>query len=140
MPKGDRMFHVIVRGGVLLGGGTVLLAAGCGSSTETAADAQAPIIEAGPSFPHEGADAGPPLEAGQDVTVGFPHEGADAGPPLEAGQDVTVGFPHEGADAGPPLEAGQDVYDAFPHEDAEGGLPIDAGKDVFPQEGADANP
>jgi hypothetical protein len=113
MPTVDRMFRVIVAGGIALTATTPGLVAGCGGSTTT------PTSDAGhgaDAFPAEGpapqADAFP-QETGQQLDA-FPQEGVDARV-VDAGGDADV-FPQEG----PNVEAGfVDANDAgFPQETA----------------------
>jgi len=130
MPTIDRMFRVIVAGGIALSATAPGLVAGCGGSVSTVAN------DAGPDrFPVEGPvrqDAGSLPETGQGD--GFPQEGP---PPFEAGVDAPVldaagdedGFPHEG----PNIEAG-----FFDTSQPETGLDNDASAapDGFPHETA----
>ena len=118
MPASERMFQVIVLGGLALTAGTALSTGGCGN-TQTA-------------FPHEGAADAAPSDAGQDVLVASPQEDAS-----DAGQDA--GFPHEGADSAP-YDAGQFVPDASPQEGgSDAAAPSDAGQDA-PDALPDAGP
>jgi hypothetical protein len=131
MPPPDRMFHVIVAGGIALVALPSAAAAGCGGAVSTTSDGGSP----GDGFPAEGPaqfdafpqeTAPPPLEAGADAKAdaiadagfdadAFPHEG----PNLEAGFFDTW-IPDAGlADA--TAEAGGDaagVPDGFPQETA----------------------
>ena len=119
MPTVDRMFRVIVAGGVALAATTSGLVAGCGGSVSTTASDAGPGADA---FPTEGPalpDAFP-QETAQEVDA-FPLEGA---PPLDSGFDARVvdaggdedAFPQEG----PNVDAA--FFDAsdggFPHETA----------------------
>lgn len=127
----DRMFQVIVIGGMTLAGVAVLSAAGCDNNSagtdagafpnEGAPDAYGLPVDAGPdAFPIEGDDAGqlpdavqypgPPLDAGPDADA-FPSEGPDtSAPPLDAGLDVHA-LPDEGPETAPP-DAAQDAHDS----------------------------
>jgi hypothetical protein len=119
MPTVDRMFRVIVAGGIALSTTTPGLVAGCGGATST------PISDAGhdaDAFPAEGpaqADAFP-QETAQELDA-FPQEGPVA---LEAGSDARFADAGGNADAfpqeGPYFEAGSlDASDAgFPQETA----------------------
>jgi hypothetical protein len=124
MPTVDRMFRVIVAGGIALTATTPAVVAGCGGSvTTTPSDAG----HGADTFPVEGPaqlDAFPqetaqpldafPQETGQPLDA-FPQEGPDVGVKADAGGDEDV-FPQEG----PNLEAGSvDASEAgFPQETA----------------------
>jgi len=88
VPNTDRMFQVIVLGGLALTTGAAFSAAGCanaGTSAGAGLDVDA------------GSDAAAVTEAGQDAYDAFPHEGPDIGPPIDSGQDDA--FPDDGPDA-----------------------------------------
>jgi hypothetical protein len=134
MPPPDRMFHVIVAGGIALVALPSAAATGCGGAVSSTSDAGSQ----GDGFPVEGVDTGyfpvegppPPLEAGADAIAdvrvdaivdagvdadAFPHEG----PNLEAGW-LDVGIP-EASVTDAPQEAAADAAgapDGFPHETA----------------------
>lgn len=117
MPRADnKMFRVIVAGGIALTATAPGLVVGCGGATATTAH------DGGESdaFPIEGRPSGYdafPQETAQPIADGFPQEGPDVGI-AEAGADA---FPQEGPPP-PPIDA---------HADGEGGLP-----DGFPMETA----
>jgi len=135
MPTVDRMFRVIVAGGIALSATAPGLVAGCGGSVATMTS------DGGPdSFPVEGPPSLPdafPQETAQQVDA-FPQEGP---PVFEAGSDAGVdarlgdaggdqdAFPHEG----PNLEAG--FFDTS-HPEASSDADAAAGPDGFPQETA----
>jgi hypothetical protein len=134
MPTVDRMFRVIVAGGIALAGGAPALVVGCGGSVSTSAS------DAGPDgFPQE--TAGPlrdasSQDAGSDVDA-FPQEGppppVDAGLDghvADAGADVDAWFPQEG----PNIEAG--FFDTGHPETSSGGGDAAGLPDGFPQETA----
>jgi hypothetical protein len=111
MPNKDRMFQVIVLGGIALGAGSAVTAAGCTSTESAAPDAEAPVDTGTP------ADAeAPVVDAGQDAhDAWFPYEGPDAQPPVDASPDASdAWFPYEGPDAQPPVDASPDASDALP--------------------------
>jgi hypothetical protein len=118
MPTVDRMFRVIVAGGIALSAAAPGLVVGCGGSVGTLpADAG----HGGDAFPSEGADAFP-SETAQLVDA-FPQEGIDSSHPVDSGGVTQDAFPSETAqlvDAfpqeGPNLEAGS--ADAGPNADA----------------------
>jgi hypothetical protein len=98
MPPTDRMFHVIVAGGIALVAVPTAAATGCGGAVSTSAGDAGSHPDAFPvegpayydAFPQEGPP--PPFDAGLD---------ADASQVLDAGSDIDA-FPHEG----PNIEAG----------------------------------
>lgn len=102
--KYDRMFRVIVLGGV------ALTSAACSASV-TVVDAGATDAGPTPDFPREGPQ---PLDVPSidhpPVDVGFPQEGPA---PLDV-PPTDRGFPHEGPDVRPPDTGAPDVF--FPHE------------------------
>jgi hypothetical protein len=120
MPSVDRMFRVIVAGGVALTAAGSGVIAGCGGSDTTLATGDGGKGSDGSGsdgFPHEGADTG-----AQD---GFPSEGFPAPDafPSETAQQVDSGIHDSGKDADafpqegpPPLEGG--LSDGFPSEAA----------------------
>jgi hypothetical protein len=113
MPTVDRMFRVIVAGGIALSATTPGLVAGCGGSTSTTTSDAGHGADA---FPVEGPAPQPdafPQETAQLVDA-FPQEGADVRV-VDAGGDEDV-FPQEG----PNIEAGfLDSSEAgFPQETA----------------------
>lgn len=121
MPTVNRMFRVIVAGGIALSATTPGLIAGCGGSVSTSSSDAGHGAD---GFPVEGVDASR-LDA-------FPQETAQQPDafPQETGQQVDA-FPQEGpafVDAG---------FDAFPQEgpNIEAGF-FDAGEAGFPQETA----
>jgi hypothetical protein len=120
MPTVDRMFRVIVAGGIALSATTPGLVAGCGGTTATTTSDAGHGADA---FPVEGPAPQPdafPQETGQQLDA-FPQEGpafVEAGVDalvLDSGGDEDV-FPQEG----PNIEAGSlDANDAgFPQETA----------------------
>jgi hypothetical protein len=106
MANADRMFRVIVLGGIALAATAAASTVGCGGAVSSSSDG-GPTSDA---FPFEGAMDAFPQETAQQVDA-FPQETAP--PPLV----------DSGADAG---------FDAFPQE---GPAFIDSGVDAFPQEG-----
>lgn len=114
MPTVDRMFRVIVAGGIALSATAPGVVVGCGGSTSTLpSDAG----HGGDAFPAEGPYQGDafPSETAQQVDA-FPQEGIDASV-RDTGTSPDV-FPQEG----PNLEAG--VFDtAAP--DADAGFPFE---------------
>jgi hypothetical protein len=122
MPTVDRMFRVIVAGGIALSATTPGLVVGCGGSTATT------VGDGGGAdgFPTEGPYYQPdafPQETAQQMDA-FPQEGTqfDAGL-VDSRGDEDV-FPQEGP---PPIDAGS--LDASSHGDA-------AAEAGFPQETA----
>jgi hypothetical protein len=119
MPTVDRMFRVIVAGGIALSASAPGLVVGCGGSVSSIPSDAGHGADA---FPTEGppplADAFP-QETAMFVDTGFPQEGAqDAkGPDVDAGGDEDA-FPQEG----PNLEAGSFDTSA---PDADAGFPIE---------------
>ncbi len=101
MPNVDRMFQVIVLGGIALA--TVQVAA-CGGSVDSPTDAGSD------AFPQEG--PAPLTDSGTDA---FPQEGpivlVDSGS-IDAGSDA---FPQEGP---APLDSGSSLDGGFPQETA----------------------
>jgi hypothetical protein len=108
MRQADKMFQVIVAGGIALATPAVAAATvgGCGGSTTTASDA---------GFPQETAQPDAfPQETGAQPDA-FPQEGPP--PPPDASSEV------DAADGAVPLDAGDDAP-CFPQETA---LPLDSG-------------
>ena len=97
----DRLFRVIVLGGIALAAGSGAVSA-CGGESSS-------IGDAGRQFPHEGASFLPPRDAAVDT--GFPHEGPPPLPPPDSGgvDAAPDAFPHEGP---APLDAAPDATDA----------------------------
>lgn len=118
MPTVDRMFRVIVAGGIALSAAAPALVVGCGGSVSSLpSDAG----HGGDAFPVEGPAPGPdafPQETAQFVDA-FPQEGIDASVHLaDAGGDEDV-FPQEG----PNIEAGFFFDTGAP--DADAGFPFE---------------
>jgi len=103
MPSSDRMFHVIVAGGIALVALPTAAATGCGgavSSTATGDDGGSQHDAAyRDAFPQEGFDAFPQEGPPPPPDSGSVDAGGDGSSQLDAGFDV---FPHEG----PNIEAG----------------------------------
>ncbi len=125
MPNVDRMFRVIVAGGIALTAAGSGVIAGCGGSDTTLAGGPGRDAFPDEGFPSDGSahDAFPnegfggpdgfPSETAQQLD-GFPQEGIDAAI-HDSGKDADA-FPQEGP---PPLEAGLSDADAgFPFETA----------------------
>jgi hypothetical protein len=126
MKSSDRMFRVVVLGGIAL--------TACGGAVTTGASSDAGTGD--DAFPQEGpllVDASP-MDTAPPPYDAFPREGPDVGPQPEAGYDAGVdSFPQEGP---PPLldsSTGDDATDDATVEDGatEAGTILDA----FPQEG-----
>ncbi|MDP9001196.1 MAG: hypothetical protein M3O46_13930, partial [Myxococcota bacterium] len=126
MESADRMFRVLVLGGIALTGAVLAPVAGCSSSSDTA-DAAAPHDGSADTFADAPFDAFP--TEGPDAVLLTDGGDAAADSPIEA-------FPQEGvSDAGTlPREAGQD---ADADADAATDAAADAARDAFPHEGPD---
>ncbi len=118
MPTVDRMFRVIVAGGIALSASAPGLVVGCGGSVSSLPSDAGHGADA---FPTEGPAPGPdafPQETAQLVDTGFPQEGLDTSVPFVDGGGDEDAFPQEG----PNFEAGSFDTGA---PDADGGFPIE---------------
>ena len=126
MPTVDRMFRVIVAGGVALTAAGSGVVAGCGGSETTITgggdSGKGPDgVSSGDGFPNEGfvAPDAFPQETGQQLD-GFPQEGIDAAI-SDSGRDADA-FPQEG----PNVEAGfVDSSHSDAGTDADAGFPFE---------------
>jgi hypothetical protein len=119
MPTVDRMFRVIVAGGIALSSGAPGLVVGCGGSVSTLPSDAGHGADA---FPAEGPAPYPPDAFPQETAQlldAFPQEGIDASV-RETGGGSDGGGPDVFPQEGPNIEAG--IFDAAGQPD---GFPIE---------------
>jgi hypothetical protein len=115
MPPSDRMFQVIVLGGIVLVG-----PAACGGSVETPSNDAGERVDAFPQETAQVVDARAPVGDAHAEPDGFPQEtGArtDGGGIADAAADRTCIFPQE-TDSTWPDACVPETPDAFPQETA----------------------